>query len=265
MSLTPASDFQNQTRSSTSVFWGFPVIKTAERKMWKGSTLTSGYAAKSLKLANRSLFWETRFLPVAPGSSFWDVFQVAKDLGFHCKDFGGKNLPLLLSTSLLWIRNFAWLQLWAYKFYLRCSIHIKFQLNSESYCYSWVVKFKVFSLSYKGPNSFSTPATPPLIPCAICLIQALRVVMSLYICSCHDLCHSFPSRIPTLGWLLLLLNFLQSFISLWNISYTTQPFQPCHTIPIIYAVFQLHTFWAYSKNFTNFNAHMISKSTFTFT
>lgn len=229
----------------------------------EGSTLTSGYAAKSLKPANRSLFWEI-LLPVASGSSFRDVFQVAKDLGFHCKDFRGKNLPLLLSTSLLWIRNLHGCSCEHINFILRCSIHIQFQLNSESYCYSWVVKCKVLSLSYKGPDIFPTPATPSLIPCAICLIQALRVVMSLYICSCHDLCHSFPSPIPTLGWLLLLLNLLQGFISLWNISYTPQPFQPCHTIPIIYAVFQLHTFRAYSENFTNFNAHMISKSTFKF-
>lgn len=199
-------------------------------------------------------------------SSIWQFiprcFPGCKGLRISLQRFQREEFAFAAFNIIALNQKFAWLQLWAYKFYLRCSIHIQFQLNSESY--SWVLKCKVLRLSYKGPDIFPTPATPSLIPCAICLIQALRVVMSLYICSCHDLCHSFPSPIPTLGWLLLLLNLLQGFISLWNISYIPQPFQPCHTIPIIYAVFQLHTFRAYSENFTNFNAHMISKSTFKF-
>lgn len=184
--------------------------------MWKGSILTSEYVAKSLKMANRSLFWEMCFSPVTSGSSFWDVFQVAKDLGFHCKDFRGKEFAFAVFNIFALNQKFAWMQLWAYKSHLRWSIHIQFQLNSESYYCSWVVKFKIFSLSYKGPDIFSVPSRTPLTLCAFVVSKlSMRSCLSALV---HAMTSThFPSPTPTRGWLRLLLNSFQSLIPLWNI------------------------------------------------
>ena len=69
-------------------------------------------------------------------------FPGCKGLRISLQRFQGKSFAFVAFNIIDLNQNFVWMQLRAYKSHLRCSIHIKLQLNLEGYYYSWVVKFK---------------------------------------------------------------------------------------------------------------------------